>query len=353
MSRQPYVFQGGVNHCYPSAVATLVNYGSPVSPRNKDTLEIGPVIFSLERMNEFFVTSVGKLINIPFALAECIWILSGQNKVDVLEFYNSNISQFADDGEIWGAYGKRLASHGQLDAVVAKLRRDPDSRQAVITYWDSHLDNVKGKRDYPCNVLSHLMIRDNKLEWTQFIRSNDALWGTPYNFIQFSVLMNYVANILGVETGNMTVISDSFHVYKDLHKLNNLKEAKKIRHFNLYKFFDQTYTPIDFRADPFQLSMAEKLIRIGKDIPPFEFGRFWEDVFWVLKAYCLFKSKATHESVEDVINQIYHPIMKLLVLKDFYQWRWRLEYSATALIDVFDGELLNFPHLVRWLDDVE
>ena len=58
------------------------------------------------------------------------------------------------------------------------------------------------------------MIRGNKLEWLQVMRSNDLIWGTPYNFIQFTTLQEIMAGWLGVEVGAYNHISDSLHVYE-------------------------------------------------------------------------------------------------------------------------------------------
>ena len=68
--------------------------------------------------------------------------------------------------------------------------------------------------DVPCNVSSHLMIRQGCLEWLQVMRSNDLIWGTPYNFVQFTSIQEIVAGWLGVEVGNYVHVSDSLHVYQ-------------------------------------------------------------------------------------------------------------------------------------------
>jgi thymidylate synthase len=59
-----------------------------------------------------------------------------------------------------------------------------------------------------------LKIRDDKLHWTQIMRSNDLFRGTPYNFVQFSVLQEVLSGWLGVKLGTYTHLSDSLHVYE-------------------------------------------------------------------------------------------------------------------------------------------
>jgi thymidylate synthase len=58
------------------------------------------------------------------------------------------------------------------------------------------------------------MIRDNRLEWLQIMRSNDLIWGTPVNFVQFTCLQEIMAGWLGVNVGNYVHLSDSLHVYE-------------------------------------------------------------------------------------------------------------------------------------------
>ena len=69
-------------------------------------------------------------------------------------------------------------------------------------------------RDIPCNLVSHLLVRQGKLEWLQVMRSNDLIWGTPYNFIQFTTLQEIMAGWLGLDVGTYNHVSDSLHVYE-------------------------------------------------------------------------------------------------------------------------------------------
>ena len=74
---------------------------------------------------------------------------------------------------------------------------------------------IKSK-DIPCNDLIFLKIRENKLNITVCCRSNDMIWGAyGANAVQFSMLQEYIASMIGVGIGTYTQISDSFHVYPD------------------------------------------------------------------------------------------------------------------------------------------
>src|SRR5438876_3201584 len=69
-------------------------------------------------------------------------------------------------------------------------------------------------KDVPCNLVSHLLLRGNKLNWLQVFRSNDLFWGIPYNFVEFTAIQEVMAGWLGVELGEYNHVSNSLHAYR-------------------------------------------------------------------------------------------------------------------------------------------
>jgi thymidylate synthase len=113
-------------------------------------------------------------------------------------------------------------------AAYQALSANPDTRQAVLQIWDCTIDlpNVDGtprSADIPCNIMSCLKVRDGRLDWTQMLRSNDLVLGTPYNIIQFTTLQEVLAGWLGLELGTYVQMSDSLHIYdRDIEVISNL-----------------------------------------------------------------------------------------------------------------------------------
>lgn len=119
------------------------------------------------------------------------------------------------------AYGPRI--HKQLDSVIKKLVDDPATRQAIILIAspDDKLD------ERPCTlaIQFHAQPDANRRCWyissTAFMRSSDAIWGMPYDIIQFGMLTQVVANMFskrrGEETllGNSTIMVGNAHMYVD------------------------------------------------------------------------------------------------------------------------------------------
>ncbi len=221
------------------AIQILRMKGAIQESRDQVTRELLHVAFTITDPRQRLV--YGRPINPAFAIAEVIWIMSGANDSNFLSFWNPRMMRFVDGDEtkFHGAYGYRLGSEPELGKQLAQqLRRDvradesrldqikaayealrhtPHSRQIVLQIWDSKHDLPDPEprsKDVPCNIMSHLMIRDGKLEWLQVMRSNDLIWGTPYNFIQFTTIQEIMAGWLGVEVGTYTHISDSLHAYE-------------------------------------------------------------------------------------------------------------------------------------------
>ena len=196
--------------------------GRSQNSRGGPTREILHVAISIADPRQRWVVSREPPLNIAFALAEDVWIMTGRRDLAFLEYWNSRYRDFVGPGpELHGAYGYRLRSHlgiDQLKRAFQVLVHDPDTRQVVLQIWDSRIDlpapdGTPANRDVPCNVAAMPKLRDGKLEWLQVIRSNDMFLGVPHNFVQFTSMQEILAGWLGVECGSYTQISDSLHVY--------------------------------------------------------------------------------------------------------------------------------------------
>ena len=190
--------------------------------RSGATKEILHAGITISDPRQRWVASRQPPLNIAFAIAEVVWILTGRNDLAFVEAWNSRLPEYVGKGpQLHGAYGHRLRHHmgvDQLTRAYQALRSDPNTRQAVLQIWDSSVDlpqpdGTPADQDVPCNVLSLLKVRAGKLEWLQVIRSNDLFLGVPHNFVQFMCLQEVIAGWLGVECGDYHQVSDSLHMY--------------------------------------------------------------------------------------------------------------------------------------------
>ncbi len=113
-------------------------------------------------------------------------------------------------------YGERLNAWGdgeinQIEYVVKKLKESPKSRRAIATTWDPRKDTIRD--EVPC--LNHFvfMTREEVLDISVMIRSNDMFGAWLANVFALGELLVHVANRTNLEVGTVTTISVNAHVY--------------------------------------------------------------------------------------------------------------------------------------------
>jgi thymidylate synthase len=99
----------------------------------------------------------------------------------------------------------------QIPWLIDELRRNPDSRRAVIVIREEHdLDS-----DSPaCLQHLHFFIRGGALHCKILFRSNDAPKAAFMNAFALIMLQKRIAETLGVSVGSYTHRANSFHVYE-------------------------------------------------------------------------------------------------------------------------------------------
>lgn len=241
-----------LNEAYPKLIKTLMEGGKEVSPRGMLTKEISPVGITINNPKQRVISHPIRNLNYGFMIGELLWILQGSNNVDHIAHYNKQWEKYTDDGKILnGAYGQRIfnwdANYNiiyknetddegnthptfdvedividQFESSYHLLKNNPDTRQATITLFNPYKDYTNTK-DKPCTNLIRFMIRDNKLNMTVFMRSNDIILGLPYDCFNFTMLQEIMAGRLDIKVGKYTHIVDSLHIYK-----MHFEKAKKI-----------------------------------------------------------------------------------------------------------------------------
>lgn len=204
--------QDGVNG-YVDLVQHVLKHGKETAPRGMKTREIEDAVIRIKDVRNTLPLNVNRGTVPGIGAVEACQLLAGVSKPKLVIEVGPAFSNFAEDNGIFhGAYGLRTA--GQYEEIIKRLKADPDTRQAVVTIWDPKLDLLPQKRDYPCTILHQFRIRDNKLNMTVFMRSNDVWLGAAYDFFQFTRVQLAIASILGVEPGEYTHHVGSLHIYE-------------------------------------------------------------------------------------------------------------------------------------------
>lgn len=212
-----------VNVAYAELWPKLAVFAEREKSRAGDVMVFpGPYLTTYDYPRERVLFDPDRDCNPVFHLMEAIWMLAGRNDVDFLLPFNARYVDYAEpNGVVHGAYGHRWIEafgQNQITTIVEILRRDRNSRQAVLQMWDCDLDlGQDDKRDRPCNTHAYFDLRGGVLNMTVCCRSNDMVWGAyGANVVHFSMLQEVIAHALGVHMGKYTQMSNNAHVYVDV-----------------------------------------------------------------------------------------------------------------------------------------
>lgn len=206
---------------YEEGIWKLRSYALWEKSRNGPVLTIQqPVVLTIEKPEERVLFDTERNANPFFHLMETVWMLAGACDVGWLLQYNKRYSQYADGGTIHGAYGHRWRygfGVDQIKIVVDRLKRDPETRQAVIGMWNPMLDTIEGYHDYPCNTHIYFRNVNGSLNMTVCNRSNDYFWGMMgANVVHMTILQEIIASACGLTLGKYQVFTNNLHAYTQM-----------------------------------------------------------------------------------------------------------------------------------------
>jgi thymidylate synthase len=209
-----------INEKYLEALLDIYKNGRIVKPRSMEVRELLAYKFELNNPNDNVITIPGFETNLDYAKEELNWYLSGSNRFDwsprikrVWERYSSNGSTINSNyGE--RLFGKhRIINTNQWEQVKEELTRDKDSRRAILNI-NSYFDKDDSKSlDVPCTIAIQSFIRDDKLTWITYMRSNDINKGFRNDVYCFTELQKKMANELKIDLGEYIHIAGSMHLY--------------------------------------------------------------------------------------------------------------------------------------------
>tara|TARA_R100000697_G_scaffold28629_1_gene37762 strand:- start:4804 stop:5781 length:978 start_codon:yes stop_codon:yes gene_type:complete len=216
----------GVSEALYIGQQALFSSGKQVETRNGPVLEFDtPVMTTYTHSRERVLFYPERDANPYFHLMESLWMLAGRNDVPWILSFNGRMNTYSDDGKTFhGAYGYRWREwfgKDQLKTVLFRLGTYRNDRRAVLGIWDPHQDLVETNdgKDYPCNTQIYFWERRGELNMTVTNRSNDMIWGAyGANAVHMSVLLEYMAAMLGYAVGTYYQFSNNLHAYTDVLK---------------------------------------------------------------------------------------------------------------------------------------
>ena len=150
---------------------------------------------------------------------ELLWIW--QQKSNNIHDLNGHIwDQWADEnGSIGKAYGYQLAirhqypegEFDQVDRVIYDLQHNPASRRIMTNLYN--FEDLHEMALYPCAYSMTFNVSGNTLNAILNQRSQDMLAANNWNVVQHAVLVHMMAQIAGLEAGELVHVIADAHIY--------------------------------------------------------------------------------------------------------------------------------------------
>ena len=215
---------GNFSHAYVDLCRLIRDESDFVSsPRGMKVKEKLGVQFRIKNPRDRLPYIEARNFSLSYFVAETLWYMSGSNSTEWISRYASFWKDISDDGKTSNsAYGARIfklhpriADGGlnQWEYVKGELRRDPDSRRAVI-HIRTPDDSLHAVKDVPCTLALQFFIREGKLHLHVNMRSSDIILGIAYDVPAFTTMQEILANELSVELGEYVHTSNSLHCYE-------------------------------------------------------------------------------------------------------------------------------------------
>jgi len=136
---------------------------------------------------------------------------------DKIKSYQKDILSGEEPADVSYTYGHRIRSYFSMDGltkVAERLLKDNEDRKSFIALWDTGND-LRGGKSTPCLVSLFFRYYEKKLTLTANYRTHNAIDAWIYNFYGLKAILDFVADKTGMESGAITVISNSISMDMD------------------------------------------------------------------------------------------------------------------------------------------
>lgn len=196
------------------------------------------------------------------AVKEILWMWrDGSNNIKDLDAHIWDA--WADEnGSIGKSYGYQVGKKhqfkegfmSQVDLLLYKLKNNPMDRRMIVTLWDN--DDLKDMALAPCVFMSIWDVTDGKLNMTLIQRSGDVLAAAApggFDVIEYAVLQHMIAQVSGLQVGELVHIVDNLHIYDRHEEL--VKSVLDNPEYDAPKFWINPEVKYfyDFKEDDFKL----------------------------------------------------------------------------------------------------
>lgn len=139
----------------------------------------------------------------------------------------------------------------QLQNCIELIKNNPNSRRIVMTSWNSR--DIENAALGMCHPLVQFFVIDGKLSCEFYMRSSDTFLGLPLNIASYALLTHMLAQICGLDVGELIYSAGDCHIYKN-HVEQVKEQLSRTPHESPTLWIDTSITNIeDFTMNSFKL----------------------------------------------------------------------------------------------------
>ena len=195
----------------------LIN-NDTVIVRGSETVELLNKTLTFTSEESGLIDIAGIFVTSPdYVNAEFAWYDSMEPNITKISNHAKMWGMVCDDnGMVNSNYGYLIGSpqNGyQYKNVLAELKKDPNSRRAVM-YYANPMIHYTGGKDHVCTLYVSYTIRNNKLHAFVSMRSSDVRFGIIGADLAWQIrILKSLAGDLGVKAGDVHWHAVSLHLY--------------------------------------------------------------------------------------------------------------------------------------------
>lgn len=220
-------------------ITDVYNNGIQSSPRGLLIKELTD--YKVEfKPYERFCNYQSRKFKLDYVKEEFLWYLGGRlDDLSITQHAKMWSDLAGTSGFLNSNYGHYVFEQDQFFTVARLLGNDKDTRRGSIIILN-HEHIKSDHKDVPCTYGMNFRIRNNQLEMTVMMRSNDAIFGLANDVPAFSFIHEmmyvYVRDVYynDLQIGKYTHFTNSMHIYE-----RHFEMANKIANTN------DIFTPIE------------------------------------------------------------------------------------------------------------
>jgi thymidylate synthase len=203
----------------------LKNPEYETAPRGMKIKEVTNAALIIEDPAECLYENERRSSQFKYIAAELVWYFTGRKDTKFIEPFAKFWKHIEnEDGSVNSAYGNLIFTERneynktQWEWALNSLIQDKDSRQALL-HFNKPKHQYDGNKDFVCTLTGVFHIRENRLNFTIDMRSNDLVLGTPTDIAFFCLLQQQMLVLLKpyypeLSLGTYTHHVHSLHIYE-------------------------------------------------------------------------------------------------------------------------------------------